>query len=268
MALPKCEGLITIPAGTQLNITEDSGARTATITITAGTYYWGTAGSVGASLASTIASIATANGTLTGTYAGSVDDNSDTSTGKFSLTVSGGASNHRLTFTSSTLRDIMGFTGTTGFAATNTGTEQVEYLWLPNTGRTNPLAPEPTVSSTFPYLGIRETDGTASLSPSGYSARLQYSTRYRDSFEFAPLLGSKVWKSLESTTNESFEKFYEQVVGIGLRFRYHSSRDSDTVFWTQFIEDFRDFKATAYDPNWTGANSHWRLRYTMRPQLD
>jgi len=267
MALPKLEGRITIPTGGwQVQCSENAGARTSTVTIAAGDYYMSTSNGANASLFAALVNALAADATLLGTYGGSLDDNSDTSLGRLTISVSGGATAFALTWISTDLRDILGFTGNTSNAASATGSNQVRYLFLPNTGRANPLAPEP-ASSSGTYLGVVESDGTSALSPSGYHVNMQYSTRYRDSLEFHNLKGNKTWKASESTTNESFQKFWEDVIGQGIPFRYHSSRDSDAVYWTQYIENFQTYAPDAQEQGWVGANSLWRISYVMRPAL-
>jgi len=257
--IEKLEGRITLSSNYQLTITEVPAANATVTVATAGNYYLTTS----TSLLSTVATALTNNATLAGTYSLSIDDDADTSTGKVTISATG-ITSFAISWAPG-LQDLLGFTGTQSGAASYTSTNQCRYLWLPSCSRTNILAPVP--SSTSQYLGIRETDGVSTLSPSGYYTNLQYNTRYRDTFEYMPLLGQKVFIANEQTVNESFEKFYADVVGIGAPMRFHSTRDDDSLYWNVFFPDFGRFEPENMSPPWVGPKSHWRLRYEMRPAL-
>ena len=256
--LPKVEGLIVLSSSYQLTITEVPAANATVTVATAGNYYLTSA----TSLLTTVANALTSNGTLAGTYSLSIDDDSDTSTGKVTISATG-ITSFSISWAPG-LQDLFGFTGTQSGAASYTGANQCRYLWLPSCGR-RMLAPEP--ASTSYYLGVRERDGFSTLSPSGYHVNGSYNTRYRDTFEFPMLTGNKVWIANESTTNESFEKFYQDVVGLGYQMRYHSTRDDDALFWTVYFPDFTAYVPEQFQEGWVGPKSLWRLKYEMRPHL-
>ncbi len=260
MAFPKIEGRVTVPSGGWSISVSETGPSVGPVTITlaAGDYYLTST----TALLSTLATAMTANGTLNGTYSGSLDDTSDDSaTGKVTLSATG-ITTFAITWSSTALRDFLGFTGNVSGALTYTGTEQSEYLWLPNVGRTNPLSPDP--PTTGYDLGLPETDFTMALAPSGHSRRLKYNTRYRETFEFLHVRGNKTRKALETIQNESFEKFYEDVISAGRPIRYYPSRADDSVYWTQFIADAEEMRALPVIPNWVGASSLFHIRHLMR----
>jgi ketosteroid isomerase-like protein len=265
MAYPKCEGPIVIPTAWSVKFQEPPGA-VQTITIPAGTYYLSTTNGANSSLTTTLKTLLDANVTLAGTYTVSVDDNSNSSTGKVTISATGAASFSITEWTSTDLEVVLGFTTTTSGALTYTGANQATYLWLPSVPRARILAPEPT--TTTYQLGLRRVDLTRAPSPDGRSVRMVYNTTYHDSFEFDFLTANKVFQSQESVVNESFEKFYDDVIGSGLQFRYHRDRSDDSVSWTQVIEDAEEFRAEPMagsgDRGWRqGASSLWGIRYRM-----
>ena len=256
MANLKWEGLITVPtAGYAMSVTEVPSA-TSTVTIPAGEYYLTSIGDGTRSLADEIAFQLTSNATLAGTYTVAVTDDTDTASGKLTIAVTGVTSTN-ITWSNTTFRDIIGFTGTsTGADTTHTGASQCRYLWLPNTGPSSMSYPFPT--TTAQHFGMRATDGSFAQAPSGQTVSLKYNTRYFNEVGFNTLLGNKTVIVLESTTNESLEKFYEDVIGEGLRLRFYKDRSDNAVFWTFVTETFKDFNPTPNEMGWmSSANSLW-----------
>ena len=266
MALPKLEGKITIPTGGySVTISEDAGARSSVLTIAAADYYLATAGTGSRSLLAELEYQLDNDTTLLGAYTVSLSDNSDsTSTGKVTITLDSGASSFAVSsWNSSTLRDVLGFSGSESGSTSLTGDEHAEYLFLPNVGRSGVMAPEP--SATTQNFGVPETDGTFRMAPSGAAARLKYNTRYRDRLRFVHLKGYKTYKQLETVTNESFEKFYDKVIGEGLTFRYYKSRDDDTKYWSLVVEDFQNYAPQVVREGWEGsAQGLWQIEYQIR----
>lgn len=261
-ALPKLEGLITVPTGGYIvgtDVTFSGGGGPATVTVPAGEYYLNTAGdgtrSLLAELEFQLDALATPDVTV------SIADDNDNSTGAVTIAVASGT--FTWTWSSTTLRDLLGFTTNPSAVTTITGIEQAEYLWLPNVKRARALAPEPTSTSTT-NMGARERDFTSTLAPSGKSTRLSYNTRYVDSLDFDYLLGRKVWQMHETTVNESLEKFYADVIGIGSPFYFHPDRANDTLKYKMFVHNARDFKPAPMVPGWYGASSLWSISYEMR----
>ncbi len=224
MALPKFEGLITVPTGGwAFNLEEvtPNGGPTA-VTIPAGGYYLTTGYGAGTSLLATIKAQMEAAIAGAVTYTVTLDDDNDTSTGKVTIAGSG-VTTFNITWTSLTLRNLLGFTGNLSGAATYTGTEHAEFLWLPNVGRRSPLrAPD---GSAGAYM----TDGTVTVSPSGKSKRLAYATRRVDRYDFENLRGYKTWITHEQVANESLEKFWSDVIYPGIAVRYVKSRAVDAT---------------------------------------
>ena len=252
MPLMKLEGEIVISAN--LDIGTFAGSL---ITLPAGNYFWTSTGDGGASasLLDTLDSLLTAG--PGGAWTLSIDDGTDTSLGKLTITRD---SNFTATWASTTFRDLCGFTGdlSTAGTATFTSQNQVKYLYLPNCGRSGVMGPDASD-------GAIESDFTISMGTDGSMYALAYSKRYMDSLEFRTLKGSKVWTSLDVTTNEALEQFYGDVIAYGLRVRYHSSRDTDATFRTWIVQEGGTFAPLPVREDWTeGTESLWRIRWTVR----
>lgn len=251
MALCKLEGEIILTAATVLGTFAGS-----VITIPAGRYFLNSIGSGGATrtlLLEIKNQLDTGPG---GTWTVTVDDDTDSSTGKVTIARS---SNYTATWTSTSLRDALGFTTNLSTAGTSTftGTNHAKYLFLPNLGRSGILAPE---SGT----GAIETDHTIAIAPDGTLYALAYSSRRYDSLEFRLLKGSKTWSALATVTNESLETFYSDVVARALRVRFYADRSADATFRTWRVEDAGHYDPKAVREDWVGANSLHDIRWKVR----
>lgn len=244
--LPKLEGHITVPTGGwTVSITEVPAA-TSTYTIPAGNYYLTST----TSLLTTLSAGLTANATLAGTYSCVISDDASTSTGKVTLSATG-ITTFSVTWTSTALRDALGWTGNTSGALTFTSQSASPYIFLPNVKRANPMAPDG-------YQGLPVTDGTVTVSPSGTSKSIKYATRYIDSLEFRFLLGSKTWTTWEVVTNESLESFYASTIGEGAPFRYHFDRANDSSHASYRSLAIGSMSVVPAIPGFVGsANSLW-----------
>lgn len=244
MALPKLEGRITVPTGGwSAAVTDSDGSFTATVA--AGDYYL-------TSTTSLLSTFTTALNNGAGvTYTLSVNDADPTGTGKVTITPSSG--NVAITWTSTSLRDALGFTGNLSAASTHTSTSSSPYIWLPNTPRAPAMAPDG-------YQGMPVTDGTVTGSPTGTTAAIQYATRYIDTMEWRFLLGSKTWITWESVVNESLEKFWSVSIGAGNPIRYHKDRADDATYVTYRSLAIDALRVSPAIPTFTGAATslwHW-----------
>lgn len=264
MALPSLYGRITVPSGGWIVRVTDSGG-TQNITIPAGDYYH-ESNTGSQHLIDTFFAACTANSTLAGTYSGSLAATADSATGKLTITVTGGGN---VTFdwttspaNSSALRDAWGFTGTLSGAATYTSSEQCEYLWLPNVKRTNAMEPEPTASTH--ELGHEEIDATFTMAPSGAVKSLAYTRRFSLGLDWAFLTAPKTWIQHESTTNESLQKFWRDVISLGKAFRYYPDRSvtktSSAIHYTLIADQRGGFRPQPTNPSWVGSTSTWNFQ--------
>lgn len=249
MALLKLEGEIVLAASTNVATFGAS-----TITMPAGRYFLNSVGNGSNSFCDELeAQMESAMGA--GSSSVTIDDNSDTSFGVVTIARS---SAFTITWTSTSIRDLLGFSGNRGSAASHVSNFHVKYLFLPNCGRSGIMAPE---SSD----GAIESDYTLSLGTDGTAYALAYSKRYKDTLEFRMLKGSKTWEATASLTHETFQQFYEDVISLGLRVRFHRDRATDGTYRTWVVEDGGSFAPTPVIDNWTDSTeSLWAIRYMVR----
>jgi hypothetical protein len=255
MALPKLEGLIRIATATTLG-TFTSGGPPDVIIIPVGDYYLTTAGNGSRSLLAEIKyQIETTHGSGTATV--TVADDTDTSTGLVTIAFS---SAYTFVWSSTYLRDLLGFTGTLTPSATSfTGTAQAQCLWLPNCGRSGVLGPEGS-------NGHVQTDHTCVIAPSGAHRTLAYTARYVDTMNFAMVQGRKAFIKHETTANESFERFHLDVIAYGHSIRYYADRSDDagSVYPNRtWFTKGGDYSPTPVISQWVGANSLWSFNYDV-----
>lgn len=219
MALSKLEGRITFAAAVNMTVT-DAGGTHSVVVAGAGDYYLTTDVSPSIALLTQIGNALTADSTLSGTYTLAIDDNGITSTGKVTITGSGTFS---VAWDSTTLRDVLGFTGSLASASSYLSPSASPYVWLPDQRRANPRVPEG-------QIGAPVSDATATISPTGKSKIIKNATRYVDSMEFRYLSGTKTWRCNEVTPNESLQSFWETVISAGQPLRYHTDRSDDVNY--------------------------------------
>jgi hypothetical protein len=257
MALPKLEGLIRIAEATVLG-TLTTGATPYVITIPVGDYYLTTAGNGARSLVDEIEEQVEAM-VGAGTCTVTVDDDTDTSEGQVTIAYS---ATFTLSWTSTYLRDLLGFTGTlTPAASSFQGTGHARTLWLPNCGRSNTLAPEGS-------NGHIQSDYTCVIAPSGAHRAFSFTARYSDTMNFAMVQGRKAWIEHESRAGESFEQFYLDVLQYAYSVRYYLDRSTaspvaDTDYKTWFVKDGGRYEPVPVVSNWTGEKSLWSFTYEV-----
>jgi hypothetical protein len=113
-------------------------------------------------------------------------------------------------------------------------------------------------SSTSRY-GRRQSDFTCSVSPSGYSRRLSFSSRYVDTMSFAHVRGFKAWKEHEQTPQESWEQFDGDVIAYGRLIRYYPDRSNLGIYQDFVCTSGQDLAAVPVEPTWRGPQSLWRV---------
>lgn len=258
--LPKFESAIVVPTGGySVDLEDDDGNRT--VTLPAGVYYWRTGSTT------LLAAIKTMLDDGAGvTYTVTLDDATDTSTGRLTITTSdtGPADLGTITWTSTALRDILGFSGTTGITgipegAGVTGSYAVRGLWLPSTHWTSddPYPTRGDADSDPQEFGRPTRDYLFAEAPSGVSRVVEGSTRYGASFVFSPLWGRKFRRVAEVYRNESLESFLAQLGGQ--RFRVHVSRDDNTNYWTMRFRDTSQLRGQNMTPPSVGPYSLWTV---------
>lgn len=264
MALPKLEGIFTVSGGSgsggawRCVLTETGGGgATGNVDVAAADYYLNTATNFCTALKNALDGIGNA------TYTVSIDDGSETSTGKTTISASGGSvTAFQIVWTDTAMRDTLGFTGTVSGALTYTSTNHCKYLWLPNCGRTGDV-PEPVTSQA--WFGRGTADTTVVRAPSGQTVAINYNTLHNARLQWLTVQGKKSWKGSEAVTNESFEQFWRDVLRYGKRFRYHPDRsvDTSTNYWTLVPLDPRTLPIQAMDPSHFSAGSIHEIAFDV-----
>ena len=258
MALGKWEGAIVVPTGgwTFNLIDNDHGGGGATATIAAGTYYL-TSPPASSLLTTLKAALDDGAGV---TYTVSVDDNNSTSNGKVTITPSAGT--FSVTWTSTDLRDVLGFQTNITASSGATGTEHAEYLWLPDVPRSSPMSPEP-VNNNYD-MGAYEEDGTFSVSPGGAVRGLAYTRRIVDRFKYTNMRAHKVFEQHEQNINESLQNFYKDVIFAKKNARFHPDREDNTVYFTWVIDSSETgFQPVPFQDGWVSLTSLWSIDWKM-----
>ena len=247
--LCKLEAVVTVPTG-GWSITFVDGGGTAALAVPAGTYrLTGTSG-----LLYTIVGLANTNGTLTRTdYAYSVSDDSDTTaSGKVTISAGGAFQITTMTVDLATAMGLDAVTEWTSSAASHTSTRGAPCIYLPGCRRGPGLSPD-----TDDGVPIR--DGTQTISVSGTTRTLCYSTRYVDRFSFGNLRGDTVWTSLSSTVT-SLESWWATYASAGVRIDYHPDRSVDGTYTSWVFTAVDRFPIAPVVETWTsGAASLWRF---------
>lgn len=217
MTLHKFEGRYSVGAvADTLSVTDSGGTSVVTVNAALTNYYLTDSG-----LLATIVAALNADTTLAGTYSATLDDDSATSTGKVTISVSGGGATPSITWVGTGLRNALGFTGNLSGAATYQSSSASPYVWLPNQRISEPMTPGGN-------RGIPVTDATVTIAPSGHSKGLQYATRYVSGpMTFRMLAGNKTWTALETVTNESLQTFWNTTIGKTIPVRFHYDRATD-----------------------------------------
>lgn len=122
------------------------------------------------------------------------------------------------------LRDILGFTGSTASVTSGgvTGTEQAEYLWLPESYPQD--GEDASTGEGHPVHGGLVTRG---IGGAVTSTAVTVLTDKR--IEFAAVPGRKVWTIREQTVNEAYETVWRLALSQGSRFRWYPDRDAFTT---------------------------------------
>ena len=135
--------------------------------------------------------------------------------GVWTVTLSTGASGTGLvtisaslgtfTFTWATpIQYLLGFVSAPTAVSTATGTQQARGLWIPDC----PLAADSDIKQAPTATDIRSTVG-----PTGYVYSKRGTQRYRHTgLRWSHVAINRVWRSEETTTNQSYERFVEDCI--------------------------------------------------------
>jgi hypothetical protein len=149
-------------------------------------------------------------------------DFGDTGTGQVTMAWDGG--NFTVDWTDETLRDLLGFDADLSGAATYTSAGACTHVWLVDRQRWFPPAPDG-------HDGKIVVNTKITASPSGTTKALNFGGRHNvNMLLWRFCRASKVWRTMETTANESFESFFDAVIGLGIPVRYHHDRSDNATY--------------------------------------
>lgn len=228
----KWEARITIPTGGWVaSMTDAGGTDASAISLSAGaTYYWSSAGSGAEDLPKTIEDQINASGTLSGGYTVVVADGVPGAGGTGQLSIAGPGT-FSITWTSTDLRDCLGFTGNVSGADVYTSPNHVEGLWLPACPVDTPFGLS---SSGLVVSAVAET-----LSEDGTFYSSHGSKHTRNEYTYRAVTIARTVAASESVTNESYESFWldairgeEPWATAGRQLRYYKDCTDDATYKT------------------------------------
>ena len=236
----RLEALHTFAANVTFDVTDNFG--TYTVTVTAGTYY----------LVALVAAIAAQLHVATITVSDGEGPPS-TATGCTTMT-NGGVSTFSVTWTSTGLRDALGFTANITTQTSVTSTNACPGLWLPGIAKYSRHgdADAGTLSTTF-----RQTEG-----PTGQVYSLAGSNkRVRNGILWTGVPGQRVRPHLATYTNETLEEFlgntqyqtgtYASLFTAGSSIRIYDDADVDGTYTAGKFKFGREFDPDTMIEGWT-----------------
>lgn len=183
----RVEAEFTVPDGEGISVTNNGGVGTV-VGITAGSYYHET---FAAALQGMLNTQRPGSGGALWTVTCS------TTTGKYTIAMSAGT--FSITWSSTALRDLLGYTVNIAGAAISTGPSQARGLWLPDCvfrcdidARRAPMATDHrnTISPTGRVWGLKSTRMARHMNP-----------------RWSHVPGERTWEASATTTNASYERF-------------------------------------------------------------
>ena len=246
----RLEGKVTIPTGGWTGTINDSGAGgAAAFTVAAGTYYLkGSSGLVQAF--EDALNVAATTDTVTCSLAAG-----ENGTGLVTTTTSGTCT---IAWTSTDLRDILGYTGTLGPGTSFVGTNQCRNLWLAK-------CPYNAPNSIYPWKGAIVVDGRSTWTSGGDGYHLVGEYLEETWLEWRYIGRARASQANETTTGESFERFLRDAVwgfaawgtpGGNIRF----FPDAAAVNYVEYSVDMPEaFRPELAQEGWV--SGLWRCRF-------
>lgn len=198
---------ITVPSATAIAVTNNGGGPT-TVTLTTGTYTI-------VSLCTMLQSVLTAQRAPS---AGSWSVSVSTTTGLVTIAMSSGT--FTITWTSTDLRDLLGFAATITTQTTATGTSQAKGIWIPDC----------TLMSDIDIRHApRDTKARASVSPTGVLSSARGPSSYSHTgLKWDHVAAARTWTLDETTPNMSYETFLKDAQ-LNLGHSWFSYRGKVTI---------------------------------------
>lgn len=183
----------TVPAGVTLSATTNAGGPT-TVTVTAEGY-----DSIDGFMTELAIQLNSVRPVTAGTWTVTAPVATAGATPLVTIAVTAGT--FSITWTSTLLRDFLGFTGTITSQSSATGTNAIKGVWQPDC----PLVPDARHRS-----APRVTDVRRARTPTGIVYTNIGNTRYRHSgLKYSHVPMAKIWKGDEVVTGESLQQFLD-----------------------------------------------------------
>jgi len=246
----------------------DSGAGS-TITLTAAaTYYHSSAGNDSVDLPAKLAALLDAAGAAT--YTVSVDAG-ESGSGRYTISATGGSvADFTLTWISTALRDVLGFTGnlaTGGGTLTYTSQGAAQCLWLPSAGNGSGVP----IGTTAIGDDIDETDASDIGTPdSSNVTRFSYHRRGINAVDYQACTAARSRVAYETYTNESWQSFWRdcidgdlsaQIVAVA-QVRIYTDATVDTTYYDYWVRGLGRCEMESLIRGWQG-------RFTIKiPRLE
>ena len=240
----KLEGLVTVPTG-GWTATVNAG----TATIAAGDYYWSSATDLATAIAN---AFTTAAG-----FAVSVSTTQHGEGGTGVITLSAGSA-FSVTWVSTDLRDIMGYTGNLSSGTSHAATKACRAIWLPIKPKWAPSGNKSWAG--FPVADLRQTRNAAGYVWS-FVGQVHRTTRlYWDAVPKA-----RVWIADEGASypNQSFERFWRDHIAAQAgwcanpcKVRWHPDASDDATFHSYTVTGLERFEPSHTSESWDGV---WRI---------
>lgn len=183
-------------------------------------------------------------------------DDGEGGTGRVTITTTD--VNFSVTWTSTDLRDLLGFTGNIVAVSTaQTGTNAAKGIWLPDVVKWSPHGDEDGGGD----IGVLVTDKTQTVNGQGYVKTLVSSERREiRGVRWQGVRQGKVRTRYETYANESFEQFWRDTQNgntvayfvPGSPVRFYPDADADSVYSVAKIVGLGEFDPQTLVPNWVG----------------
>jgi len=182
---------ITVPAGTTISVTNNGGGPS-TVTITAGEY----------TLVTLCAMIQTNLTAQRAPSAGAWSVSLSLTTGQIAIAMSSGT--FSITWTSTDLRDLLGFTANIVTQTSSTGPSQAKGIWIPDCTL---------VADVDLKRAPLATGRRVSIAPNGRTSSAAGTPSYlHKGLLWSHVVHNRVWRGEETLANASYETFIKDVV--------------------------------------------------------
>lgn len=249
----KLEARVTVPTGGySVAVTEVGGGAGGTATIPAGDYYVSSGDTLADDLLQEWADQINGLAGTSGTYTVSSTNMGENDSGKVVISATG-ITSFGISWTSTVLRDLLGWTGNISGSLSYTAPEHCEAIWIPNCEYENENG-----GSTF--AGWDESDLRGQESAAGHTFVLTGQRKEVQFLRWRAISRSKIWIVNESTVNESMQSFWRKAIlaesswakRAGGPIRWYPDADTDGTYTTYTIPAWKTYRPSKLRENWVG----------------